>query len=106
MSVGPDQLPETIEELLVWIQRQSQNMTTDAGLRMAAAAKIAALLLRESLVPTVRGLSQELADTRTVLVDASKASERYARALARATWGLVGATVVLVLATVACLIWG
>src|SRR5262249_7474813 len=104
MSEAP--LPATIDALLDDLINIGGRPADPANQRAAATAKIAALLLRESLVPTVQGLAQELAETRTVLVDASKAAECYARALARATSGLVGATVVLVLATVACLIWG
>jgi hypothetical protein len=106
MSEEADPLPETIDELIASILGSTGRALRDPAQPAAATAKIATLLMRDGLVPTLQGLTQELADTRTVLADTSRASTQYARALVRVTWGLVGVTVVLVLATVACLIWG
>ena len=106
MSEETGQEPQTIEELIASIRRQFSSVPNDVPALTAALAQIAVLLIQDTLAPPLRGLAQELQDTRAVLKEASDASTKYASALVFATWALVAVTAVLVLATVAPLIWG
>jgi hypothetical protein len=100
MSEEAGPLPETIDELIAYMLHLLGNREHDANRRAAATAKIAALLMRDGLVPSMQGLTQELRQTHDVLKEAAKASEHYARGLVRATWVLAVVTAVLALTAV------
>src|SRR5467141_1501875 len=100
MSERQDQLPDTIDELIAFILTKTGNIVSDPGYHAAASAKIYALLVRDSFVPTLNNLSQELAQTRAEMHQASKAASRHARALVIATWVLAGVTALFFISSV------
>jgi hypothetical protein len=97
---APPLLPESIEELIIFMYNRSGSQITDVGRREAAMAKISSLLVKDSFVPTMKNLSQELTQTRMEMRQASDAAARHTQALVRATWVLALLTGFLFIATV------
>ena len=89
----PQILPDTIDELIAFIFHQSGGNLSAVGYREAATAKISAILIRDTLAPAMREMSDELANTRKEL---KLATDSTTQASNRLFW----VTVVYALATI------
>lgn len=100
MSEQPDQLPNTIDELIPFIFRHSGSSLGHTGPREAATTKVFTLLVRDSLVPTLNDLSKELAETYKELREAAASTTKASRSLFKLTVVYVVATVLYTVATI------
>ena len=96
----PSLLPDDIDDLITYIFHKGDGSLPAVGYREAATAKVSALLVRDFLAPTLRGLSKELANTREELHRAAESSTQVANRLFWVTVVYAAATIAYTLATV------
>lgn len=97
---GPQLLPDTLDDLIAFIFHQGGGSLPSVGYRDAATAKVFTLLVRDSLAPSLRGLSEELAHTRAELRRAADSTTQASNRLFWVTFVYAVATIVYTGATV------